>query len=213
MVENIHWLGHDSFRLEGSSTVYIDPWKLGPAAPPADLILVTHDHFDHLSLDDIARLATPQTTVVGPASVTGQVRDVATVTVKAGDSVTIGGVGVTAVPAYNLDKFREPGHVFHPPEAGYVGFIVELDGRRIYHAGDTDAIPEMRDVQCDVALLPVSGTYVMTAEEAAGACGMVHAAAVVPMHYGDIVGSAADAARFESLCGVPVMVLPQEADT
>ena len=119
---------------------------------------------------------------------------------------------MTAVPAYNVDKFREPGEVFHPREAGGLGYVVELDGRRIYHAGDTDATSEMRDVQCDVALLPVSGTFVMTAEEAAAACGTISAAAVVPMHYGDIVGTAADAARLQQLCGIPVTILPLERD-
>jgi len=210
MIENIHWLGHDSFRLDGSSTVYIDPWKLAADAPPADLILITHDHYDHFSPDDIARLSTPRTTLIGPASVTAQVDGVAAVTLSAGETATVGGVTVTAVPAYNIDKFRQPGEVFHPRAAGGLGYIVELDGRRIYHAGDTDAIPEMRDVRCDVALLPVSGTYVMTAAEAAEACRMISAAAAVPMHYGDIVGTAADAARFEGLCGVPVTVLPFE---
>jgi L-ascorbate metabolism protein UlaG (beta-lactamase superfamily) len=210
MIENIHWLGHDSFRLDGSSTVYIDPWKLSAEACPADLILVTHDHFDHFSTDDIARVATSRTTLIGPASVTEQVGGVAAVTLSAGETATVGGVTVTAVPAYNIDKFRRPGEVFHPRAAGGLGYIVELDGCRIYHAGDTDAIPEMREVRCDVALLPVSGTYVMTAEEAAGACRMISAAAVAPMHFGDIVGTPADAARFESLCGIPVAVLPRE---
>ena len=210
MIENIHWLGHDSFRLDGSSTVYIDPWKLSADAPPADLVLVTHDHYDHFSPDDIARLSTPRTTLIGPASVTAKVDGVAAVTLCAGETATVGGVTVAAVAAYNVDKFRQPGEVFHPRAAGGLGYIVELDGRRIYHAGDTDAIPEMRDVRCDVALLPVSGTYVMTAAEAAEACRMISAAAAVPMHYGDIVGTAADAARFEGLCGVPVTVLPFE---
>ena len=210
MIENIHWLGHDSFRLDGSSTVYIDPWKLAADAPPANLILITHDHYDHFSPDDIARLSTPRTTLIGPASVTAQVDGVAAVTLCAGETATVGGVTVAAVAAYNIDKFRQPGEVFHPRAAGGLGYIVELDGRRIYHAGDTDAIPEMRDVRCDVALLPVSGTYVMTAAEAAEACRMISAAAVVPMHFGDIVGTAADAARFEGLCEVPVTVLPFE---
>ncbi len=210
MIENIHWLGHDSFRLDGSSTVYIDPWKLAEGSSPADLILVTHDHFDHFSPDDIASLSTPRTTLIGPASVTAQVDGVEAVTLGAGETATVSGVAVTAVPAYNVDKFRQPGEVFHPRAAGGLGYIVELDGRRIYHAGDTDAIPEMREVRCDVALLPVSGTYVMTAEEAAEACRMISASVVVPMHFGDIVGTAADAARFEGLCGIPVSVLPLE---
>src|SRR5665647_3225349 len=102
MIENIHWLGHDSFRLDGSSTVYIDPWKLSADAPPADL----------------ARLSTPRTTLIGPASVTAQVDGVAAVTLSAGETATVGGVTVTAVPAYNIDKFRQPGEVFHPRAAG-----------------------------------------------------------------------------------------------
>ena len=211
MIEDIHWLGHDSFRLDGSSTVYIDPWKLGEDPPPADLVLVTHDHYDHLRAGDIAKVATPATTVVGPASVTAQLEGLTTITMSPGDAVTVGSVTVTAVPAYNVDKFRAPGEVFHPRAAGHVGYIVELDGRRIYHSGDTDAIPEMRDVRCDIALLPVSGTYVMTADEALEAVGMIEAAVVVPMHYGDIVGSAADAARLKAASPIPVEILPLES--
>jgi L-ascorbate metabolism protein UlaG (beta-lactamase superfamily) len=211
MIEGIHWLGHDSFRLDGSSTVYIDPWKLGEDAPPADIVLVTHDHHDHLSAGDIAKVATPATTVVGPSSVIAQLEGLKTITVSPGDTITVGSVSVTAVPAYNVDKFRAPGEVFHPRAAGHVGYIVELDGRRIYHSGDTDAIPEMREVRCDVALLPVSGTYVMTADEALEAVGMIEAAVVVPMHYGDIVGSAADAARLKASSPIPVEILPLES--
>lgn len=153
MVENIHWLGHDSFRIDGSRTVYVDPWKISRPTPSADVILVTHDHYDHLSPDDIAALAMSSTVVVGPVAVTEQLPDFQAMTVSPGDTVSAGGVTVTAVPAYNIDKFKAPDQVFHPREAGYVGFVIELDGRRIYHAGDTDAIPEMRDVVCDVALL------------------------------------------------------------
>jgi len=211
MIENIHWLGHDSFRLDGSSTVYIDPWKLGDGAPPADLILITHDHYDHLSAGDIAKVSMPATTLVGPVSVTDQIDGMKTVTVSPGDTVSVGSVSVSAVSAYNTDKFRAPGEVFHPRSAGYVGYVVELDGRRIYHAGDTDVIPEMSEVRCDVALLPVSGTYVMTADEAVRAAGMLEAAIVVPMHYGDIVGSEADAVRLKESSPVPVEILPLES--
>ena len=208
--EGIHWLGHDSFRIDGTVTVYIDPWQIADGASRADVVLVTHDHYDHLSLPDIRKLAGPGTVVVGPEPVTSQVRGLETVTVAAGDTVSVGGVGITAVAAYNTNKFREPGVTYHPQEAGHLGYIVELDGRRIYHAGDTDAIPEMAAVVCDVALLPVSGTYVMTADEAATACGLVSAGVVVPMHYGTVAGSAEDAARLQQLCGVPVVVLPNE---
>lgn len=209
--DGIHWLGHDSFRIDGSVTVYIDPWQVGRGAPPADVIFITHDHYDHLSLPDIEQLAGPDTVLVGPAAVTSQVRGVKTVTIAAGGSETVRGVAVSAVSAYNIDKFREPGKVFHPREAGHLGYVIELDGRRVYHAGDTDVIPEMAGVVCDVALLPVSGIYVMTAEEAATACGMISAGAVVPMHYGTVAGSADDAVRLQGLCGVPVVVLPDES--
>ena len=166
---------------------------------PADLILITHDHFDHFSPDG-HRPRGRAADDAHRAGVGDRARSsgVTAVTLSAGETATVGGVTVTAVPAYNIDKFRRPGEVYHPRAAGGLGYIVELDGRRIYHAGDTDAIPEMGDVRCDVALLPVSGTYVMTAEEAAEACRMISATVVVPMHFGDIVGTAADAARFEA---------------
>jgi L-ascorbate metabolism protein UlaG (beta-lactamase superfamily) len=210
MIEGIHWLGHDTFRIDGSSTVYVDPWKLPAGAPPADVILVTHDHFDHFSIGDIRAIARPGTIVVGPPSVTAalvQVEGIAPVTIEAGLTVSAGSASVTAVPAYNTDKFRTPGEPFHPREAGGVGYVVELDGRRIYHAGDTDAVPEMRDVHCDVALMPVGGTFTMTAEEAAAACDLIDAAVAVPMHYGDIVGSRADAKRFAEMSRLPVTIL------
>jgi L-ascorbate metabolism protein UlaG (beta-lactamase superfamily) len=210
MFENIHWLGHDSFRLDGSVTVYIDPWKLRAGQPAAGVILVTHDHFDHLSLADIAAIAGPDTVVIGPASVTAQVGDLAVVTLAPGETADVRGVGVTAVPAYNLDKFREPGHVYHSREAGGLGYVVALDGVRYYHAGDTDAVPEMADVHCDVALLPVGGTYTMTAEEAAGACELIDAQAAVPMHYGEVVGDDRDAELFRDRCRIPVTILPLE---
>jgi L-ascorbate metabolism protein UlaG (beta-lactamase superfamily) len=210
MLENIHWLGHDTFRLDGSSTVYIDPWKLPAGAVPADLILVTHDHYDHFSVADIARIGSAATTLIGPAVVTAQASGVTTVTLAPGETTIVGGVSVTAVPAYNLDKFRAPGEPYHPREAGYLGYVVEMDGLRIYHAGDTDATSEMSDVRCDVALLPVGGTYTMTAEEAAEACDALGASAAVPMHFADIVGTRADAERFRELCRIPVTILPSE---
>jgi L-ascorbate metabolism protein UlaG (beta-lactamase superfamily) len=210
MLENIHWLSHDSFRLDGTATVYIDPWKLPAGQPPASLVLVTHDHFDHLSLPDIDAIAGPDTVVVGPASVTGQVRGLETVTVAPGDSVSVAGVEVRAVAAYNLDKFRAPGQPYHPRESGGVGYVVALDGVRYYHAGDTDAVPEMADVHCEVALLPVGGKFTMTWEEAAEACELLDTEAAVPMHYGEVIGDIRDAERFRDHCRVPVTILQLE---
>ena len=210
MLEHIHWLGHDSFRIDGSTTVYIDPWKLPAGQPVAQAVLVTHEHYDHLSLDDIAAVAGPDTVVVGPPAAVAMVRDLATLAVRPGETVEVHTATVTAVPAYNVDKFKGPGQVYHPRDDGHVGYVVAMDGQRIYHAGDTDAIPEMKGVAADVALLPVGGTYTMTAEEAADACTLLEARVAVPMHWGDIVGGRADAERFERLCGIPVVILEPE---
>jgi L-ascorbate metabolism protein UlaG (beta-lactamase superfamily) len=191
MIEKIHWLGHDSFRLEGEVTVYIDPWKLPPNSPKADIILITHDHYDHCSPEDVAKIQKADTVIVTiPAAarkLKGEVK-----TVKPGDKITVKGIEIEAVPAYNTDK------PFHPKGAGHVGFIVTLGGKRIYHAGDTDFIPEMKGLKVDIALLPVSGTYVMTAEEAAKAADAIKPEVAIPMHYGEIVGSERDAERFKN---------------
>jgi L-ascorbate metabolism protein UlaG (beta-lactamase superfamily) len=200
MIEKIHWLGHDSFRLEGEVTVYIDPWKLPPNSPKADIILITHDHYDHCSPEDVAKIQKADTVIVTiPAAarkLKGEVK-----TVKPGDKITVKGVEIEAVPAYNTDK------PFHPKGAGHVGFIVTLGGKRIYHAGDTDFIPEMKGLKVDIALLPVSGTYVMTAEEAAKAADAIKPEVAIPMHYGEIVGSERDAERFKELTSVQVTIL------
>ena len=214
MIEGLHWLGHDSFRIDAAGvSLYIDPWKLPANARPADLVLVTHDHYDHFSAPDIERVVKPGTVVVGPSSVTSCLTadaDLEVVTMSAGETISIGDVKVTAVAAYNTNKFREPGVPYHPAQAGYLGYVVEVGGRRIYHAGDTDIIPEMSDVHCDIALMPVSGTYTMTAAEAANACETLDAGRIVPMHFGDIIGSIKDAHRFAELCRLPVTILPVE---
>jgi L-ascorbate metabolism protein UlaG (beta-lactamase superfamily) len=124
--------------------------------------------------------------------------------------MTVGEAVVEAVPAYNVNKFRSPGQPFHPKSAGYNGYIITISGERLYHAGDTDHIPEMSGYRCDVALLPVSGTYVMTADEAAAAAAAIKPRVAVPMHYGDIVGGVADVQRFQKLCeqaGIVVVVV------
>jgi L-ascorbate metabolism protein UlaG (beta-lactamase superfamily) len=210
MVDNVAWLGHDSFRLSGSKTVYIDPWHIAAGAPPADIILITHEHSDHFDKGDIAKVSQSTTVLVGPAEVTRQVAG-DTRTVAPGDVVTVAGVTVRAVPAYNTDKFREPGVVFHPKEDAKVGYVVELDGTSYYHSGDTDVIDEMEQIDVDVAMIPVSGTYVMTADEAARACAKLRAGVVIPMHYDSIVGSVADAERLAELCPLPVEILPRSA--
>ena len=208
MLDRIHWLGHDAFRIDAQLTIYFDPWKLPADAPAAGLVLITHEHYDHCSPEDVERIAGPDSLVVAnraaaeKLNVAGELR-----IVEPGDSFSYKGIEIDTLPAYNLNKFREPGVPFHPKTAGHIGYIVTLDGQRIYHAGDTDAIPEMAGLGVDIALLPVSGTYVMTAEEAAGAAQTIAPGIAIPMHYGTIVGSREDAERFAELYEGEVVIM------
>jgi L-ascorbate metabolism protein UlaG (beta-lactamase superfamily) len=193
--------------------VIIDPFKIRPIPDKADLLLISHEHFDHLSLDDIKKVASEKTTIITIPAVKKELSGVRVKeikTVKPGDKLAVGDVTIEAVPAYNLNKFREPGKPFHPKEDGKVGFIVSVKGVRVYHAGDTDPIPEMKTIKTDIALLPVSGTYVMTAEEAAEATKMIKPKLVIPMHYGAIVGSESDAEKFKQLANCQVEILKPE---
>ncbi len=202
MLENVHWLGHSSIKITGEKVVYIDPFQI-EGGETADLILITHDHFDHLSLEDIRKIRGDKTVVVVPISAAGNVTgDVKTV--SPGDTLTVEGVEIRAVPAYNIGKR------FHPREKKYVGYVLKLNDITYYHAGDTDHVPEMKEIQTDVAFLPVGGTYTMNAEEAAKAVGDIQPKVAVPIHWGSIVGSEKDAKKFESLCGCEVRVLKQE---
>ncbi len=203
MVKNIHWLGHDSFRIAGPVTIYVDPWQLPAGSPQADLILVTHDHYDHCSPEDVAKISKADTVIVTIAAAAKKFKGDVRV-VKPGDSLTVKGIPIEVVPAYNVNK------KFHPRDAGHVGFIFTVEGQRIYHAGDTDFIPEMKDCKVDIALLPVSGTYVMTADEAASAAKAINPKVAIPMHYGEIVGSREDAERFQKLYEGEVVILPLE---
>ncbi len=191
----------------------IDPFKIRSSLDKADILLISHEHFDHLSIEDIKKVVSDKTTVVAPAACKNELsklkfRDVKIV--HPGDKVKLDDVTVEAVPAYNLNKFREPGKVFHPKEESKVGYIVQMKGVRVYHAGDTDAIPEMKTIKADLALLPVSGTYVMTSQEAAEATKMIGPKLAIPMHYGAIVGSESDAEKFRQMASCQVRILEPE---
>ncbi len=190
--------------------MYIDPYRVSPDAPKADLILVTHGHYDHFSPQDIERLTQKGTVLVAPAAVaervTGRVISIAPGELL--DDELVRGVGVAAIAAYNTSKRNAEGQVFHPPEAGYVGYDLNVRGERLYHAGDTDVIPEMDAVAgVDVALLPVSGTYVMTADEAAEAARRIAPRVAVPMHWGEHIGTREDALAFAELAPVEVTIM------
>jgi L-ascorbate metabolism protein UlaG (beta-lactamase superfamily) len=211
LLDSIDWLGHSGFRLRvGRSVIYIDPYRVPSGSPAADLILITHGHYDHFSPQDVERLSTRQTWLVGPAAVaervSGQVHSIAPGELL--DDELVRGVHVAAVAAYNTSKRNAEGNVFHPREAGWVGYELNLRGQRLYHSGDTDVIPEMDGVTgVDVALLPVSGTYVMTPQEAAEAARRIQPRVAVPMHWGSHIGTEADARAFADKAPVEVRIL------
>jgi len=204
LVEKIHWLGHDSFRIDGAKALYFDPFQI-EGGPGADLIFISHDHFDHCSPEDVEKIRKENTVIItekdSAKKLKGDVR-----VLKPGEKMEIEGVKIEAVPAYNTDKD------FHPKRNGWLGFIVEMDGVRVYHAGDTDFVPEMSGMDVDIAFLPVSGTYVMTAEQAVAAAKAIQPKIAIPMHYGAIVGDEKDASSFQKgLAGiVEVTVLQKE---
>ncbi|HMK09781.1 MAG TPA: MBL fold metallo-hydrolase [Anaerolineales bacterium] len=207
LLKDLHWLGHDSYRIDRPVTIYLDPWQLPIDSPHADLILVSHDHYDHCSPEDIEAIRREKTIVVANASAAAKLQAPVRI-LQAGKSLEAAGVTIEGVPAYNVNK------KFHPRDAGHVGFVLHLGGERLYFAGDTDLIPEMTGLACDVALLPVSGTYTMTAEEAARAAGVIRPRVAVPMHYGaGVAGSEADAETFKKQSPVPVVILKMEGMT
>jgi L-ascorbate metabolism protein UlaG (beta-lactamase superfamily) len=185
------WLGHASFKLKaGEKIIYIDPWKV--KKDEADLILITHSHFDHLSPDDVRRVQKKETVIVATRDSASKVKGDIRI-MKPGEKITVDDIEIETIPAYNIGKS------YHPKTSGWVGFIISVGGSRIYHAGDTDAIPEIKKLNVDVALLPIGGTYTMTAEEAADIANEFKPKSVVPMHWGTIVGSLGDAERFKKL--------------
>jgi L-ascorbate metabolism protein UlaG (beta-lactamase superfamily) len=204
MVKDIHWLGHDTFRIVGEKVIYTDPFKI-KKPDKADIILITHEHFDHCSPEDVRKIQGKETVIVATPDCAGKLSGNIRI-VKPGDKINVGGVEINAVPAYNTNK------QFHTKDKGWVGYIFVVKGQSIYLAGDTDYITEMKTLRADIALLPVSGTYVMTADEAVKAALDIKPKVAIPMHYGAIVGSRQDAQKFsDALKGkIEVVILQEE---
>lgn len=176
---------HSSIRVESDKVVYFDPFQVKNTTHDADIIFVTHDHYDHFSPEDIAKVGQAGTVFVVPRSLAGKTGG-EEVVMAPGEVATVGGFTVEAVRAYN------PGKQFHPRENDWLGYIVTVEGKRLYVCGDTDATPEAMAVRCDILCVPIGGTYTMTAAEAAELTRAILPEAAVPTHYGSIVGSYED---------------------
>ncbi len=200
MLENIKWLGHASILIKDGKIIYIDPWQVKNDYPKADLILITHEHYDHCSPADVSKIQKPETIIVAPADcakkLSGKIK-----IVKPNEKIEAAGISIETVPAYNLNK------PFHSKTNNWVGYIVTVNGVRIYHAGDTDFIPEMNKIKTDIAFVPIGGTYTMTASEAAQAVNAIKPFIAVPIHFGSIVGTSKDAQAFKAQAKVEVKIL------
>ena len=198
MIENIEVLFHSSIRIVREKTIYIDPFKIQENYNDADLIFITHDHFDHYSEADIDKVRKENTKIIVPKDLLSKVLDFGfesekITTVEPNKEYTVEGIKFETISAYNIQK------QFHPKKNGWVGYIIELDGNRYYIAGDTDITEENKKVKCDVAFVPVGGTYTIDYKEAAELINIIKPKIAVPIHYGDIVGTKQDAVEFTKL--------------
>lgn len=198
MYNEVRVLTHSSIKISGEMVIYVDPFKIRDESHDAGLILVTHDHFDHYSPDDIKMVAASSTVVVVPMSLRGKLEDEGISEdrieyVAPGDELEVNDIKIEAVPAYNVGK------KFHPQENRWVGYKITMGGTSYYVAGDTDINDDVRKVRCDVALLPCGGTYTMTAEQAAELAKIIAPKLAIPTHYGSVAGDAGDGDRFANL--------------
>lgn len=197
LIKGIRVIYQSTIRMEGKQTIYFDPYGLKEMAQDADVVFITHDHYDHFSPEDITKVRKPDTKIVLPEKMIAKAQKEGFSTdrikaVRPGQSYECFGLHFETVPAYNHLK------PFHPKHNGWVGYVLEWEGRKYYIAGDTDAVKETKAVKCDVALLPIGGTYTMDSKEAAKLAGEINPQMVIPIHYGCIVGKRTDAEIFES---------------
>lgn len=211
MVDNIHWLGQAAVKITAlDKTIYIDPFQINDT-DPADIILITHSHGDHLSPGDIKKISHSHTTIIAPRDCRAKIEGLPAgkiLTSAPGFQTELEEIHIQAVPAYNLKKTN-----FHPKENGWVGYVLTIGDHTVYHAGDTERIPEMKDIRCDVALLPLGQTYTMNSvQEAADAALDVKAEVAIPIHYGMYEGTDQDAERFKYLLKEKIKVIIKEIE-
>ena len=198
MLKNIEVLYHSSIRISKNKVIYIDPFKIDKNYNDADIVFITHDHFDHYSEEDIDKVINENTTIIIPEELLTKllrkgINKNAIITVEPNEKYMVQGIKFETIPAYNTNK------TFHPKENGWVGYIITLDDIRYYIAGDTDITEENRKVKCDVAFVPVGGTYTMDFKEAAQLINIIKPKFAIPVHYGSVVGSKQDATDFIKL--------------
>ena len=198
MLENIEVLYHSSIRISKNKAIYIDPFKIDKDYNDADIVFITHDHFDHYSEEDIDKVINENTTIIIPKELLTKIlrkgiNKNEVITVESNKEYMVQGIKFETIPAYNTNK------TFHPKENDWVGYIITLDGIRYYIAGDTDITEENRKVKCDVAFVPVGGTYTMNYSEAAELVNIIKPKIAVPIHYGSVVGTKQDAIDFIKL--------------
>lgn len=189
MTENIRVLTHSSIKITGETVIYVDPFKIENTEKDADIILITHDHFDHFSPEDIGKVIKSDTVLVVPKKMAKQASSISCseqIIVEPGEKKQIGNIAIETVPAYN------PLKPFHPKGQGWVGYIIETGGIRIYVAGDTDITKENQEVVCDVAMVPIGGKYTMDAKKAAELVNTIRPKTAIPTHYGSVAGSKSD---------------------
>ena len=193
MLENIKILCHSCIRIEKEYTIYFDPFKIDKNYNDADIIFITHDHYDHYSEEDIDKVIKEDTIIVMPETMREQSKYKNILFVEPNEQYKIDNIEIVTVPAYNINKN------FHPKENNCVGYLINIDNITYYIAGDTDKTPENRNLFCDVAFVPIGGTYTMTYLEAADLVNEIKPKVVVPIHYGLIVGTKEDAIKFKEL--------------
>jgi len=202
----LEWLGHAGFLIRNSKVIYIDPYQIKDDSEKADLILITHSHYDHCSVADMMKIVKEGTKIIMTADCQSKITrfevPIQMIIVEPDKELDFQGIKISTLPSYNINKH------FHPKDESWVGYVIKMNGVIIYHAGDTDFIPEMQKLTGHsgsdkkfIALLPIGGRFTMTPEEAVEAAKVIKPSLVIPMHYGTIIADEKDAEEFVQLCG------------